>query len=88
MTKTQKLIDLCCCVNALDSYFCTDESGGFTKHSRRQRATLTKVVWEEANNLYSRGITLKQLNAAFLKSGWDDNRAIVGADGKIKIVYV
>lgn len=88
MKKTQRLIDLCCCVNALDSYFSTDESGGYTEVAHRQRATLTSVVWEEAQKLRDDGISLDQLNSAFLEGGWDDNRAVVGVDGKIKIVYV
>jgi hypothetical protein len=88
MKETQRLIDLCCCVNALDSYFCTDESGGFTEHSQRQRNVLTDIVLEEAQKLRDAGSSLTDIDAAFHEGGWEDNRAQVGVDGKLKIVYV
>lgn len=88
MKETQRLIDLCCCVNALDSYFSTDESGGYTEVAHRQRDTLTSVVWEEAQKLRDAGVSLSTLNEAFVAAAWDDNIAIIGTDGKVKIVYV
>ena len=75
-TGLQKLTDLCCCVNALESYFATlpgNPTKDATKVYFRRRNVLTDCVMSQAESLYKQGASLIQLKNAVVKAGWDDN---------------
>lgn len=72
----QKITDLCCCVNAFDSY-CMEQPVDHAKRLQKdwdqQRKALTDIICETATNMWRGGISLKSLEKALLKGGWDDN---------------
>lgn len=88
MISTQTLTDLCCVINAFDGY--CSEFGSLTKKyqkdSDRQRNTALNCVVQEAEKLWSYGVTLKRLANALKKGGWDDNYFIREND-KLVIKY-
>lgn len=75
-TGLQKLTDLCCCVNALESYF-VSLPGNPTKDATtvyfRQRNALSDCVLSQAESLFKQGASLTQLKNAVVKAGWEDN---------------
>ncbi len=85
--STQKLTDLCCCVNAFEGYdmaYPTPNTPKKMKIYWRQRKALVDCIMEEAEFLYrGEGVSLRRLTNALRKGGWDDNYFV--SDG-IKLV--
>jgi hypothetical protein len=84
-TSTQKLTDLCCCVNAFEGYdIAYPTQKPYMKAYQRQRKVLVDCVMGEAESLYAYGVTLRRLSNALKKGGWDDNY-FVRENGKLVI---
>lgn len=87
--STQKLSDLCCCVNAFEGYdmaFPTPNTKKKWKIYRRQRRALTNCIIEEAEHLYfDEGVSLRRLTNALRKGGWDDNYFICETGKRLAI---
>ena len=89
MISTQKITDLCCVVNAFDSY-CADyvdyTNKNRVKECERQKKSITDCIINEAKTLYAYGVTLRKLSNALKKGGWDDNY-FIRENGKLVIKY-
>lgn len=95
-SRLQRITDLCCCVNAFDSY-CGEQSIEAMKRFQpvwdRQRGALCDCIHTQAQNLYNEVApmtadkALMLLEKALADGGWEDNFYSVNKTGILKIEY-
>ena len=83
MSKTQRITDLCMAINAVEG---TDVAPEYIRQNQRVRNTLYKMMMEEADRLSRTEVTIKQLEKAIAKAGWEDQHFAMKDDGSLIIV--
>lgn len=70
-TSTQRITDLCMAINAVEGTYVDHQL--YNDQCIRVRNTLFDLMTEEAKKLLSNDVSMKRLNNALHKAGWDDN---------------